>query len=78
MMAASTKPRSMATTAVASSPIPITATELGSTPFLASMYFRKKSVDEPGALTPTFLPARSLIDLTLPAWDGATTRAKPG
>jgi hypothetical protein len=40
--------------------MPITATALGSTPFLASRNLRKKSVDDPGALTPTFLPARSL------------------
>ena len=58
--------------------MPITPTEFGSTPFLLSRYFRKKSVDEPGALTPTFLSLRSLIDLILPVCFGDTTSAKPG
>ena len=63
MTAASISPCSMAAIAEAPRPTPITATELGSTPFLLDRYLRKKSVDEPGAETPTFLPARSLIDL---------------
>ena len=37
------------------------------------MYFRKKSVEEPGALTPTFLPLRSAMELILPEFFGATT-----
>ena len=78
MIAASTEPCSIAATAVASSPMPITPTEFGSTPFFFSMYFRKKSVEEPGALTPTFLLARSLTDLILSACFGETTSAKPG
>ena len=78
MTAASIWPCSMAATAVAPRPTPITPTEFGSTPFLLSRYFRKKSVDEPGALTPTFLSARSLIDLISPACLGDTTSAKPG
>ena len=56
----------------------MTATEFGSTPFLLRMYLRKKSVDEPGALTPTFLLARSLIDLIYAVCLGETTSAKPG
>ena len=56
----------------------MTATEFGSTPFLLSMYLRKKSVEEPGALTPTFLLARSLIEEISPVCLGDTTSAKPG
>ena len=68
----------MAATAVAPRPTPITPTEFGSTPFLLSMYLRKKSVEEPGALTPTFLLARSLIELISAVCLGDTTSAKPG
>ena len=39
---------------------------------------RKKSVEEPGALTPTFLPARSLIDLISALCEGDTTSTSPG
>ena len=56
----------------------VTATEFGSTPAFLSMYLRKKSVDEPGALTPTFLLARSLMLLMLSVCLGETTSAKPG
>ena len=49
-----------------------------STPFFFNRYLRKKSVEEPGALTPTFLPARSLIDLISALWLGDTTSTKPG
>src|SRR5262249_8087400 len=77
-MAASTVPCSIAATAVAPRPTPITPTEFGSTPFLLNMYLRKKSVEDPGALTPTFLLARSLIELISEARLGETTNAKPG
>ena len=50
--------------------MPITPTEFGSTPFLLSRYFRKKSVEEPGALTPTFLSLRSFTELILPVCFG--------
>ena len=53
--------------------MPITPTEFGSTPFLLSRYFRKKSVEEPGALTPTFLSLRSFTELILPVCFGDTT-----
>ena len=56
----------------------MTPTEFGSTPFFFRMYFRKKSVDEPGALTPIFLLARSLIELISAECFGDTTSAKPG
>ena len=65
-------------TAVAARPTPTTPTVLASTPFFASRYFRKKSVDEPGAETPTFLPARSLIDLMSLPPSGDTTSTSPG
>ena len=78
MTAASTEPCSMAAIAVAARPMPTTPTEFGSTPFLLRRYFRKKSVEEPGALTPTFLSARSLTELILPVCFGATTSARPG
>ena len=78
MMAASTEPCSIAATAVAPSPMPTTPTEFGSTPFFFRMNFRKKSVEEPGALTPTFRLARSFTDFTLSACLGETTSAKPG
>ena len=42
MMAASTEPCSMAATAVAPRPMPITPTEFGSTPFLLSMIFQEE------------------------------------
>ena len=77
MTAACTLPCSMAATAVAASPMPTTLVEAGSMPFLASRYFRKKSVEEPGAETPTALPARSLIDLMSLA-SGDTARIMPG
>ena len=67
----------MAATAVAARPMPTTLAEVGSMPFLASRYFRKKSVDEPGAETPTALPARSLIDLMSLA-SGDTASTMPG
>ena len=56
----------------------MTATPAGSTPFFFSRNFRKKSVEEPGALTPTFLPARSLIDLISALCEGETTSTSPG
>ena len=68
----------LAATAVAPRPTPITAALVGSRPFFLSRYFRKKSVEEPGALTPTFLPARSLIDLISLVWAGDTTSTSPG
>jgi hypothetical protein len=46
--AACTLPCSIAATAVAARPMPTTLAEVGSMPFLASRYLRKKSVDEPG------------------------------
>jgi len=49
-----------------------------STPFLCSRYLRKKSVEEPGALTPTLLPARSLTELISAPCLGETTRTIPG
>ncbi len=58
--------------------MPITPIEFGSTPFLLSRYFRKKSVEEPGALTPILLSLRSFIDLILPVCFGDTTSARPG
>ena len=39
----------MAATAVAPSPTPTTAAESGACPALPSRYFRKKSVEDPGA-----------------------------
>ena len=65
-------------TAVAPRPTPITAALVGSRPFFLRRNFRKKSVEEPGALTPTFLPARSLIDLISLVWAGETTSTRPG
>src|SRR5579862_4905722 len=41
-------------------------------------YLLKKSVEEPGALTPTFLPARSLTELISLACEGETTSTRPG
>src|SRR6478736_2596793 len=76
--AASIWPCSIAATAVAPRPTPITAVPAGSSPFFLSKYLRKKSVEEPGALTPTFLPARSLIDLISPLCEGDTTSTRPG
>ncbi len=78
MTAASIWPCSIAAMAEPPRPTPITPTEFGSTPFLLSRYLRKKSVDEPGALTPTFLLARSLIELISAVCLGETTSAKPG
>jgi len=78
MTAASTWPCSMAATAVSVSPTPITAARLGSISCFRSRYLRKKSVDEPGALTPTFLPARSLTDRICAVAFGDTTSTSPG
>ncbi len=78
MTAASIWPCCIAATAVAPRPTPITATLEASTPFFFRRYLRKKSVEEPGALTPTFLPARSLIDLISALWEGDTTSTSPG
>jgi hypothetical protein len=76
--AALTLPCSIAAIAVAPRPMPTTPTEFGSTPFLESRYFRKKSVDEPGAETPTLLPARSLIDLMSLPDSGEAASTIPG
>ena len=78
MTAASIWPCSIAATAVAPSPTPITDALVGSRPFFFSRYFRKKSVDEPGALTPIFLPARSLTELISSVCFGDTTSTRPG
>ncbi|OIQ67972.1 hypothetical protein GALL_504400 [mine drainage metagenome] len=78
MTAASIGPCSIAATEVAPRPTPMTATLAESTPFFFRRYLRKKSVEEPGALTPTFLPARSLIDLISAVCAGDTTSTNPG
>ncbi|MCY1240630.1 hypothetical protein D9M72_534850 [compost metagenome] len=46
-------------------------------PFLASRNLMNMSVEEPGAVTPTFLPLRSAIVLILPSFFGATSNASP-
>lgn len=58
--------------------MPTTDTEPASTPFLCSKNLRKKSVDDPGAVTPTILPARSLTELIVRVRLGATASTKPG
>ena len=63
MMAASIVPCSIAATAVAPRPDADHADRIRIDAVLVQQYLRKKSVEEPGALTPTFLLARSLIDL---------------
>ena len=78
MTAASIWPCSIAATAVAFRPMPITAALAGSCPFFFNRNFRKKSVEEPGAVTPTFLPARSLMELISFVCAGATTSTSPG
>ncbi len=65
-------------TAVAPRPTPITAVPAGSRPFFFSMYFRKKSVEEPGAETPTALPARSFTDLMSRPASGEAASTIPG
>ena len=37
-----------------------------------------RSVDEPGLVTPSFLPAKSFADVMVPALPVATTSASPG
>src|SRR3977135_35055 len=69
---------SIAATEVAPLPMPTTATLLGSMPFLRRRYLRKKSVEEPGALTPTVLPTRSAMVFTDALLLGDTIRTSPG
>lgn len=60
---ASILPERIAASAPDEAPTPTKATSLGFTPPLASTKFAMMFVDDPGAVTPIFLPRRSAIDL---------------
>jgi len=59
LLMASICPARIAATAPCPAPTPITDTSLGLSPTLARLKFSITLVDEPGAVTPTFLPFRS-------------------
>ncbi len=62
---ASIWPERIAATAPALAPTPMNDTSEGFSPYLASTKLAIMLVDEPGAVTPIFLPFRSAIDLKL-------------
>ena len=59
LLMASIWPERMAATAPCAAPTPMMLTSLGFRPALARMKLTITLVDEPGAVTPTFLPFRS-------------------
>ena len=63
LVIASIWPERSAAIAPAPAPTPMNATSLAFSPAFASTKFAMIEVDEPGAVTPIFLPFRSAIDL---------------
>jgi hypothetical protein len=52
-------PCRIAATALAAAPTPITATSSAATPCWLNSWLRKRCVEEPGAVTPIFIPRKS-------------------
>ena len=63
LLSASIWPQRIAATAPCAAPTPMIETSLGFSPALASKKLTITLVDEPGAVTPIFLPFRSAADL---------------
>ena len=75
---ASISPFFTAATAESPVPTPIIDTSSGLTPSRAISALTKKLVEEPGALTPIFMPLRSPNDLTCAALSLRTASTMPG
>lgn len=75
---ASMEPCWSAATKVGPAPTATGVNSLTLTPFLTARYLVRKSVEEPRPVTPSFLPLKSLADLTFPAALVETTSTSPG
>ena len=78
VMPASMPPLSMAAMNVWPAPALTVVYSPGSTPARTARARVRKSVDEPGLVTPRLAPAKSDGDSSESAWSVATTSASPG